>query len=239
MNWRDLLYFSKGERQALTILLILITIAFILLLINDKRGENTAIADTQYIVNPANAPVPIEVDSVTKLLPEKNNRAIPPQTFSPEDKNKTFIKRNTKSFSGKTDKYAVGTIVELNTADTVILKKVPGIGSVFARRIVKYRDLLGGFYSVAQLQEIYGLDEERYQSLKAWFYADASFIAKLPVNQLSYEQLIKHPYLNSKQTRAICQLRKQKGTLSGWENLHLLDEFTDSDKQRLQAYLLF
>ena len=131
----------------------------------------------------------------------------------------------------QTEKYAPGTLVELNTADTTILKKVPGIGSTFARRIIKYRELLGGFYDVSQLAEVYGIDEERYQALAPWFIADTLHIRRLEVNALSAATLRKHPYLDYRQAKAIEQLRKQKSRLSGWENLQLIEEFTDTDEE--------
>lgn len=85
----------------------------------------------------------------------------------------------------KAEKWPQGTVVELNSADTTALKMVPGIGSVFAKRIIKYRDLLGGFYSVEQLGEVYGIDEDRYEAMKSWFSVDPSVISHLFVNQLS------------------------------------------------------
>jgi len=227
MNWHDFFYFSKGERQAFSLLLILLILALFTLAVNSKK-EPEPVVENQYIVNPSYIPVRIITDSIHH---KKTDTVYPKTTVRTKKKD---VPRYTR-----TEKYPVGTIVELNTADTTILKKVPGIGSSFARRITKYRDLLGGFYSVSQLQEIYGMDDERYQAIRPWFHADTSFIAKLPVNHLSYESLIRHPYLNPKQTRAICRLRQQKGNLSGWENLRLLDEFSVVDMKRLEAYFSF
>ena len=139
----------------------------------------------------------------------------------------------------RTEKFKEGTIVELNTADTTILKKVPGIGSAFAKRIVSYRNLLGGYYSVTQLSEVYGVDEDRYNAFVPWFSADPSLISTLAVNSLPQDSLRRHPYINYGQAKVIAQLRKQKGRLTGWENLQLLNEFTDNDKIKLQHYLSF
>jgi DNA uptake protein ComE-like DNA-binding protein len=116
---------------------------------------------------------------------------------------------------------------------------VPGIGSAYANRIVKFRDLLGGFYSINQLAEVYGMDEERFNALKPWFTVDILKFKKLKLNELTSEELNKHPYIDYKQAKAILQLRKQKGKLTGWENLQLLDEFADIDKIRLLPYLSF
>lgn len=139
----------------------------------------------------------------------------------------------------RTEKFPEGTLVELNTADTTTLKKVPGIGSTFARRIVKYRELLGGFYTVGQLAEVYGIDEERYAALAPWFITDTLYIRKLDINTLPAADLRRHPYLDYRQAKVIEQLRKQKSRLSGWENLQLIEEFTDMDRKRLRPYLSF
>lgn len=65
-----------------------------------------------------------------------------------------------------------GTLVDLNRADTTELKKIPGIGSGIARLIIGYRQRLGGFYNITQLQEIH-LDTTQLQS---WFSIDTRAI---------------------------------------------------------------
>lgn len=136
-------------------------------------------------------------------------------------------------------KYKAGTVVELNTADTLVLKRVPGIGSVFARRIVKYRRLLGGFVSVSQLKEVYGIDESRYDKLEPWFKVEANRARRLQVNRLPADSLRRHPYVDYKQARILEELRRQKGRLAGWNDIELLEEFTEADKERLSPYLSF
>ncbi len=89
----------------------------------------------------------------------------------------------------RVEKFQEGTVVELNSVDTIILKKIPGIGSVFARRIVNYRNLLGGYYSVIQLSEVYGIDEDKYNALLPWFEVDPSLISRLKVNSLPQDSL--------------------------------------------------
>jgi DNA uptake protein ComE-like DNA-binding protein len=232
-NWRDFLYFSKGERRILSVLTVLIVFGGILLVVHDTKKEKDADEmQFRYIVHPENAPVPVPIDKAEN--PEKPSPA-PKKTSG----GKTPARKPQKFSSARTEKFPAGTLVELNTADTTTLKKVPGIGSFFARRIVEYRSSLGGFYSVAQLREVYRMDEERYLSLQNWFYADTSFIAKLPVNHLSFKTLIKHPYLNYEQVLTLKQLCSRKGKLEGWENLQLLEEFTEADRERLSAYLSF
>ena len=75
--------------------------------------------------------------------------------------------------------------VALNSADTALLKRVPGIGSYYARRIVNYRRQLGGYVSVSQLAEIEGMPAEAM----AYFTVDASHIQRLRINELTLAQL--------------------------------------------------
>lgn len=233
MKWLDFLYFSKGERGALILLLVLVASGSLFLAIGDENREQDADErPLRYIVDPANAPSPIPIDkTVEGAKPLPVTGKVPLQNRSP--------RKPRNPSPARTEKFPAGTLVELNTADTTTLKKVPGIGSVFAGRIVKYRALLGGFYSVAQLREVYGIDEERYLSLRNWFRADPSFVAKLPVNHLSSDALAKHPYLSYKQARTLSRLRSRKDRIGGWEDLRLLEEFTEADRERLSAYLSF
>ena len=182
----------------------------------------------------------ITVGSVFLVATNKTGQPANPLTVAEKaPQTKQFPRKRPGAPPAYAEKFPAGPLVELNAADTATLKKVPGIGSVFAGRIVKYRSLLGGFYSVAQLREVYGIDEERYHSLQNWFYADSSLVTKLPVNRLSSGELARHPYLDYKQARALRQLRNRKGRIGGWEHLRLLEEFTEADRRRLAAYLSF
>lgn len=234
MKWHDLLYFSKGERRALTLLLSLIAAAWLILICTHPEAEETQQSQSPltHMTNKTS-----QTPDTIRINPGKRQskpHPVQPTIDPPRKKTDTLF----KPFR-KTEKFQPGTIVELNTADTTILKKIPGIGSTFARRIIKYRDLLGGFYTVEQLAEVYGIDEERYNAMKSWFSIDLSAISQLSVNQLSAKKLACHPYVSYKQARAIEHLVHQKGKLTGWENLSLLEEFSEFDHQRLNPYLSF
>lgn len=248
MNWRDLLYFSKGERRALTLLLCLITISWILLLWTGKKAMPIALETDAHRTGKRLASDEKRI-IIGKDTSEREKESIRKESeLHPKGKKNTHkenapfpTKKTRKEYKPytRTEKFPEGTLVELNAADTTTLKKVPGIGSTFARRIVKYRELLGGFYTVGQLSEVYGIDEERYTALAPWFFTDTLYIRKLNVNALPAADLRRHPYLNYRQAKAIEQLRKQKSRLSGWENLQLIEEFTDMDRKRLRPYLSF
>ena len=101
--------------------------------------------------------------------------------------------------------------IELNGATSEGLLKLYGIGPVLSGRIVKYRDLLGGFYSVEQLKEVYGLDPETFESLKNKVTVNTSVIIKLNVNFAEVGDLMRHPYLGSENAKRIVSYRSKTG----------------------------
>ncbi|MDH6343571.1 competence protein ComEA [Parabacteroides sp. PFB2-12] len=233
MSWKDFFYFSKGERLAIGLLLFIISLSLLIQLIRgrDRGGRETAFY-----------PITIYSPNAPQLPPYETT--IPPAKELPTERaektsSRSAPERKMPENTYRTNKYPVGTVVELNTADTTILKRVPGIGSVFANRIVRYRNLLGGFYSVDQLGEVYGIDAERYEALKDWFCVNPERVRKLPVNVLPLDSLLRHPYIDYPQARVINQLVHRKGRLTGWNNLELLEEFTENDRKRMEPYLSF
>jgi DNA uptake protein ComE-like DNA-binding protein len=101
--------------------------------------------------------------------------------------------------------------IELNSADSAELTKLYGIGPVFASRIIKYRNLLGGYYSPAQLREVYGLREETMMLIQDYVFADTALIKPLRVNFDNYRDLLRHPYLEKHHVEAILNYRSQNG----------------------------
>lgn len=126
--------------------------------------------------------------------------------------------------------------VDLNAADTSLLKTLPGIGSYFARRIVDYRESLGGYLRVEQILEIDVLSD----TLVQWFMVqDTVPYRKIKVNSASVSEMRSHPYMNFYQARAISDLRKSIGLIRNPARLTLLEEFTGQDMERLIPYLDF
>lgn len=236
MRLKDFCYFSRGERNALLVLLCLIAGTGIAIIHTADKGSPTPTAfpplstQTDSLISVVSDSLPTWQESSKEKPTVIPQPAKAPQTW-PRLPQRTTYKRTS-------DKFPKGTVIELNQADTLTLRKIPGIGSTFARRIVSYRELLGGFYTVEQLAEVYGIDEDRYNALYPWFKTDTTCIQPLRINHLSFKELLRHPYLNTSQVRQIERLRR-KAPLSGWNNLILLEEFTDLDRQRLQPYLSF
>ncbi|MEX2370544.1 MAG: helix-hairpin-helix domain-containing protein [Bacteroidales bacterium] len=96
-------------------------------------------------------------------------------------------------------------LIELNSADAVKLELIPGIGPVYADRILKYRELLGGYYNHSQLWEVYGMDSVKYQALTIHCIVDTLKINRINLNNTTYSALIRHPYMNRSESSAILQ----------------------------------
>ena len=93
--------------------------------------------------------------------------------------------------------------IDINGCDSAALVALPGIGPVLSARIIKYRKLLGGFASVEQLKEVYGLPEETYEMIKGRLYADSSGIRKININSSGYKELSRIPYIEKYEVTAI------------------------------------
>lgn len=117
---------------------------------------------------------------------------------------------------------------DLNRADSLTLQKIYGIGPAYAKRIIKYRDLLGGYVALEQLQEVYGLKEPVVDSLKKYCFITAKgSIEKLNVNEADTKALAKHPYISYNLAKVIVSYRKQHGSLKQLDDLKkikLIDE---------------
>lgn len=133
-------------------------------------------------------------------------------------------------------KFDEGTQVDINTADTSVLKRIPGIGTYYARRIVNYRNQLGGFVSLSQLSEIEGLPKD----IERWFtQPDTAPVKRLYLNRATLDGLNRHPYLNFYQSKVIIEHRRKYGMIKDLQSLSFYEEFTPGDLERLAPYVAF
>ena len=122
-------------------------------------------------------------------------------------------------------------IIEINTADSLELIKLKGIGPAFVKRIINYRNLLGGFINKNQLLEVYGFDKEKLGLIVAQITLDSSKIMKININTCSLNELKKHPYIKFNIANAIVNYRKKHGNY-----LNLYD-IKNSDIINQEVYL--
>jgi DNA uptake protein ComE-like DNA-binding protein len=132
-------------------------------------------------------------------------------------------------------KLHAGEHVILNTADTTMLKRVPGIGSYYAREIVRHGERLGGYVSIDQLDEI----DHFPQTAKQYLVISQPVTRKLNINKLSINDLRRHPYLNYYQAKAIADYRRLHGRINSLDELRLSRDFPEEVIKRLEPYIEF
>ena len=128
-------------------------------------------------------------------------------------------------------------IIELNSADTLELIKLKGVGRSFARRIVAYRNLLGGFIIKQQLLEVWGFKEEMLKSIEENLTVDTTVVQKININMASLDNLQKHPYLTTYQAKSIIYYREKMGNINSIDEI-LKNKLVDKETYRkVKGYL--
>ena len=129
--------------------------------------------------------------------------------------------------------------VELNSADTTELKKIRGIGSGYAKGIVAYRNLLGGYISTEQLLEVRNMTPEAFAKIEPFVFVDTLKIRKIDVNKASIDKLRNHPYLNFYNARAILEYRQNNRKINSPNELRGLYELPEDVLEKMLPYLEF
>jgi competence protein ComEA len=130
-------------------------------------------------------------------------------------------------------------VVQLNTADSIDLLQVKGIGPAFASRIIKYRKRLGGFVNKNQLKEIYGIDSLKFVEIQHQLKIDDENITPIKINECNFEDLKMFPYLSYKQMNAIIAYRKQHGSYKNLEDLNKIVLLNKEVITKIAPYIKF
>lgn len=228
MRWR----FNKSDRVVLAALIVLLVSYAIYAGITSKGVPSAA-------EEQASAP-----DTVPAKVAQADTVPLAQQVEQKKAKKVPMAPVRTARYPGPPEaprrsegylpKLKPGATIDLNSADTTLLKRVPGIGSSFARRIVKYRDLLGGYYVVEQLQEVYGMDRERYSTIYPYF------VIRTEVRPLTIaiDTISRHPYLQWRHKSALRRLLEEEQELT-WPLLMSTGSFSRDDSLRLAPYMPF
>jgi DNA uptake protein ComE-like DNA-binding protein len=246
MKWKDFFYYSESDKKGILLLLVLMSGVLLLRVFwTDRRAPTDAIGESDSLKTAFESfqKTLIEDERMDRNREYEEKKKAFYEKYKHEDyANKQYEPYDKQNYPTSTyqkqEKLSPGQTIPVNEADTSDWKKIPGIGSGYAKRIVKYRDLLGGLASVDQLKEVYGFSEELLAEVKPYLKFDAH-IKKLAVNQLSLDQFRGHPYLNYKQAKTIVDLRQRRGKISSIKTLQMLDEFSEEDIRRLSPYLSF
>lgn len=128
-------------------------------------------------------------------------------------------------------------VILINTADSAAWEALPGIGPTLAGRLVRFRNKLGGFYSIAQVAETYGLPDSTFKKIQASLRLDSSSLKKLNINEMDEKSLGQHPYVRYKLARLIVQYRSIHGPFSHPGDLYNIPLVNDSIYRKLEKYI--
>ncbi len=164
---------------------------------------------------------------------------IPPQLFeiikdSTFYTKKAFDKDHSQNFqSEKKAKIAVN----VNTANQEELESIPGVGSFYAKNIIKYRDRIGGFVKKEQLLEVWKMDLEKYNAIEEFMVIDVNEIRKIHINTATAEEIKQHPYFNWNIANSVVKMRIQK---TGFKRIEEIKESVLIDEEffeKIKPYL--
>lgn len=126
--------------------------------------------------------------------------------------------------------------IDINSADSITLEQLPGIGKILSKRIIKYRDLLGGFYTINQLKEVYGLSEPTIIQIEKSIKIDKSGVRKIDINFGDINDLSRHPYIKKNLAVKIIKFRSMYGNIGDLAILRDSLILTNEEYLRIKPY---
>lgn len=141
------------------------------------------------------------------------------------------------SYQHQIEKREAPKIISINKADLAEWKSLKGIGEVLASRIIKYREKLGGFHSIDQLKEVYGISDSLFRSISPYLKADHLNVRKINPNEAELTVLQQHPYISPTLSKQIVSYRSKVKKFETAEDMRVLYNMNDSIFQKLKPYI--
>lgn len=182
---------------------------------------------------------PADVQKIYGLFPDEYTRLEP--FIKIEEKNRTHpysteLNATNTTYTNKENRYN-NLLVDINTADSTALIALPGIGSKLAGRILNFRSKLGGFYSIAQVAEIYGLPDSTFQKIKKYLILENTSLNKININTASIEELKAHPYIKWKIANPLVNYRVEHGPFKNIEDVKKIMVIDNETYEKIAPYL--
>ena len=199
--------------------------------------EKTANTIQKYISKGGKFYKPEDIKKIWGLSEKDAERLIP--YVSIKEIKREYPQYEKKEFAEKVNYTAKNTIqkVDINSADTTQYIALPGIGSKLSKRIIAFREKLGGFYSIDQIGETYLLPDSTFQKIKPYLVVDSKAIKKMNINSASVEEMKSHPYLRYNTANAIFQYRQQHGSFNSVDEIKKIMTVDDDLYKKIYAYL--
>jgi len=198
-------------------------------------SKRTAQTIQNYLAKGGRFYKPEDIQKIYGLKEIDAKRLIPFVQIAEQKKEISFSK---KTFPEKTSfEKKIIQPIDINEADSTDFKTLPGIGPVLSKRIVTFRDKLGGFYSVDQVAETYNLPDSTFQKIKKYLLPGSKGIKKININSATIDELKAHPYINYSVANAIFQYRQQHGKFNSIDDLKKIMSIDDQLLKKIAPYL--
>jgi competence ComEA-like helix-hairpin-helix protein len=170
----------------------------------------------------------LKQEDVARMIPYVSIKTEEPVASSTKEPSANFENKKAKSFPA---------IIEINSADTTALIALPGIGSKLSQRIISFRDKLGGFNSIDQVGETFGLPDSTFQKIKSNLTCNNSGVKKININTADINILKAHPYIRYALANVIIQYRTEHGNFNSVTDLNKISMMNDDLFRKISPYL--
>lgn len=181
---------------------------------------------------------PEDIDHIFGLSDNEVQRLLPYVRIEhPSSASGPYTENKPRSFSPAFSSKNNTLMLNINNADTLQWKLLPGIGPGYARRIVNYRNKLGGFHSIEQVAEVYGMPDSVFQKIKPQLQISEAPLVKININTATAEALMEHPYISKNLARLITGYRQQHGPYKSLADLKKLALVSEDIYLKINTYL--
>lgn len=183
---------------------------------------------------------PEDLQKIYGLFPNEYERIAPYIKIEPVAEGNNYTTYPEKRPTGNKPVKIYGsryTIVDINKADTTALIALPGIGTKLAARIINFRDKLGGFYSIGQVGETFGLPDSTFQKIKQFLKLETGILKKININNATIDELKAHPYIKYSLANPIVAYRKEHGGFTALQDLKKVMIITEETFNKIAPYL--
>jgi competence ComEA-like helix-hairpin-helix protein len=233
----DYFVFSKKERVGMYVLSVVTLLVWIIPYLFSKDENIEALFEVNYV----------RVDSAEQLLLSRNEQ------FKQADIKRAFTERgrsDVKSWASTRRSFAPPTEyaypkkqlqpIDINKADSLQFEQLPAIGIKLSSRIVRYRERLGGFLTIEQIKEVYGISDSAFQVILPFLKIEKGFMPqKMEINKADYSALRKHPYTNHEFIKMILAYRKSHGPFREKADMEKIIQLDLKVLEKIMPYLSF
>lgn len=127
--------------------------------------------------------------------------------------------------------------IELNSANFYEIKTSLKVTDKQAGMVISYREKLGGYTSISQLNEVYGLENFDLSNLSE-VSVNTQEIRVIDINEATFKELVAHPYLSFSDVKKIVNYREMHGEFSNLEQIHQNNLINLKQYRKIAPYLI-